>query len=418
MAADELELRPIEQDEAAAFVRAVETSFGGVPNDDDFAFWVSITEPDKTLAVFDQGRMVATAAWNGYELTLPARPGTAYPVVPVAGVTAVGVHPTHRRRGLLTRMMNHQLADLRRHGQRIAILTASEAVIYGRFGYGLAESHKEVALSTRRAAFRHPVAAGGRMRLADPDEAGKLLPNLHEQGRRRRPGDIGRLAPWWDWHFGDAEKNRDGGNARFYAIHESDRGEPDGYASYRYHPAWPNGVPENRVDVREVVALSPEVNATLWRFLLDLDLVGEITWRMSPVDDPLRWLLADPRQLRTTGVIDHVWVRLIDVAGALAARGYGSDVRLVIEVHGPDPECAGRWLLETGAAGGACRKGRKGDRVDLTLGLVDLGAVYLGGVAPSVLAGAGRVVEQQPGALARADAAFASPVVPFCGTGF
>jgi predicted acetyltransferase len=418
MSADELELRPIESAEIPAFVQAVETAFGSVPTEDDLAFWGSLTEPDKTLAVLDGGRMVATAAWNSYELTLPAGPGSPFPVVPAPGVTAVGVHPTHRRRGLLTRMMNRQLADLRHRGHFLAILTASEAVIYGRFGYGLAQSHQEVAVATRRAAFRRPVAAGDRIRLTEPDEAGKVLPDLHDRARRLRPGDLGRLPQWWDWQFRDPEKGREGGNARFYAVHESVRGEPDGYASYRYHPAWPNGVPDSRVAVREVVALAPGVHAALWRFLLDLDLVGEVTWGMAPLDDPLRWLLADARQLRTTNVVDHVWVRLIDVPGALAARGYGSDVRLVIEVLGPDPESSGRWVLETGATGGTCRKARKADQADLSLGLADLGAVYLGGVAPSVLAAAGRVVELRPGVLARADSAFAGPVLPFCGTGF
>jgi predicted acetyltransferase len=418
MASDELELRPVETSEVGSFVRSVEVAFGAVPSDEEAAYSESVTEPPKTLAVFDGGRIVATAGWNDYELTLPSRRGTQFPGLTVPGVTAVGVHPTHRRRGLLTRMMTRQLSDLRQRGDVMAILTASESVIYGRFGYGLAQSHQDISISTGRAGFRRAVAGSGRIRLTEPDEASKVLPDLHDRARRLRPGEINRGPQWWDWEFKDPEKDREGGKARFYAVHESDSGEPDGYASYRYHSAWPSGVPDSRVAIGDIVALAPDVRAGLWRYLLDLDLVGEVGWNQCPLDDPLRWLLADPRQLHTTAVHDHIWLRIIDVARSLAARGYGTEDRVVLDVHGDDPESTGRWVVETGATGGECRKARKADKTDLTLGLDDLGAVYLGGVAPSVLAAAGRVTEQVPGALARADAAFASPVAPFCSTGF
>jgi predicted acetyltransferase len=418
MAADELELRPVVAEELPAFIRAVSVAFGNVPTDEDLTFWTAMTVADQTLAVFDGGRMVATAGWNAFEMTLPAAAGSRYPVIPVPGVIAVGVHATHRRRGLLNRMMTRQLDDLRRRGELLAILTASESVIYGRYGYGLANSIQRVAIDSRRAAFLEPVAAGGRMRLADPDEAGKILPDLHDRARQQQPGDINRQALWWDWQFRDIEKERDGGSARFYAVHESDSGEPDGYTSYRYHRAWPDGLPSGRVAVDEVIALTPEVRAALWRFLLDLDLVGEITCGSCPVDDPLRWLLADPRQLRTTSIGDHIWARIIDVPGALAARGYGTEDELVLDVHTTDPESAGRFVLATGPERGQCRKARRSEGTDLVLGLADLGSAYLGGVGLSVLARAGRVTEERAGALARADAAFASPVAPFCGTDF
>jgi predicted acetyltransferase len=418
MAADQLELRPVDAGEVVAFVRAVDAAFGNVPTDEDLAYFTALTVPDQTLAVFDGGRIVATAGWNAFELTLPAAAGSAYPVISVPGVTAVGVHPTHRRQGLLNRMMTRQLDDLRRRGELLAILTASESVIYGRYGYGLAQSFQEVAVASRRAAFRRPVVTGGHMRLADPDEAGKILPDLHDRARRLRPGEISRPPQWWEWQFRDPEKDRDGGGARFYAVHESDRGEPDGYTSYRYHHSWPDGLPSSRVAVRDVTALTPDVYAALWRFLLDLDLVGEVTCHSRPLDETLRWLLAEPRQLRTTGIGDHIWARIIDVPGALAARGYGTEEQLVLDVQWPDPDSAGRFALTTGPDAGHCRKARRSDKTDLVLGLADLGAVYLGAVGLSVLARAGRVVEERPGALARADAAFASPVAPFCGTGF
>jgi predicted acetyltransferase len=141
--------------------------------------------------------------------------------------------------------------------------------------------------------------------------------------------------------------------------------------------------------------------------------VGEVTAAVLPVDEPLRWLLTDPRQMRVTDFGDHLWARLIDLPGALAARGYSADEQLVLDVR--DEGC---FRLETGPTSGFCRRARKGERIDVALGLSELGAIYFGGVRPSVLGAAGRVVEERAGALARADAAFASPVAPYCGTDF
>ena len=173
--------------------------------------------------------------------------------------------------------------------------------------------------------------------------------------------------------------------------------------------------------------MSPDVHAALWRFLLDIDLVEELTASLRPLDEQLRWRLADPRQLRTTSINDFLWARLVDVPAALSARGYGTDTELVFEVAGPahgpagGPETGaepGRYLLATSPAGGSCRRAKDSERTDLVLGPCELGAIYLGGCPPSVLAAAGRIQEARPGALGRADAAFSSTVAPFCGTHF
>jgi predicted acetyltransferase len=400
-------------DDADAFVRACEAAFGLVADDDDIAFYSNLFDPDYAIAVYDRGRIVATASANPFELTLPAAADQAFPTITVPGVTAVGVQPTHRRRGLLTGMMRRQIRDYRERGLPLSILTASEGAIYGRFGYGLASSFQSVALNTRPAVLRTDAPRGGQIRLLDNDDARKVLPEVHEEGRRRRPGEISRLAAWWDRYFDDPEKDREGGGGQFHAVHESARGRPDGWVTYRYHSSWGHGLPAHRVDLRGLVALDPMAHASLWGYLLELDLVGELTAAVLPVDEPLRWLLADPRQMRVTDAGDHLWVRLIDVPRALAARGYSADVQLVLDVR--DEGC---FRLETGSASGSCRTARKGEKVDLTLGLGELGAIYLGGVRPSVLAAAGRVSEERAGALGRADAAFAGPVAPYCSTDF
>jgi len=411
-----LELRAVDRAEAEAFNRLTWQAFGCVPDDDSLARAVERFQPDFALAVYDQGRIVATASAYPLEMTLPAGASQSLSTMPVPGVTAVGVAPTHRRQGLLTRLMNHQLGDLRDRGYPVALLLASESIIYGRYGYGWAQSYQSLLIESDRDTFRPdaPVAAG-RMRMVDPDEAGKTLPLLHDRARQERPGELNRSARWWKWHLKDPEKEREGGEARLYAVHESAGGEADGWVSYRYTKMnWPEGIPRAQVVVEDLVALGPPVTAALWRFLLDLDLVEDVRAPQRPLDEPLRWMLADPRRLRTTERADHLWVRILDVPAALAARGYNLDERLVIEVTSPDTSAAGRFVLETGPESGACRAAKRGEKAQLVMGLAELGAIYLGEVAPSTLAAAGRVSEVAPGSLVVADRAFASSVAPFC----
>ncbi len=410
------DVHPVVETDIPAFARSIYGAFGEVADADRLARAAESYQRDFALAISDHGRIVATASAYPLELTLPAAPGRVYPSIPVPGVTAVGVSPTHRRRGLLTTLMEHQLADFRQRGYPLAVLLASESIIYGRFGYGWAQSYQALALESDRDAFRPdapPVT--GQMRLLDADEAAKVLPSVHDQARRRQPGELIRSSLTWDRHFRDPEKERDGGGGRMYALHESPAGDADGWVSYRFRNFdWPAGLPSHIAEIEDLVALDREAYVALWRFALDLDLVEEVRAPQRPLDEPLRWLLADPRRLRTTEVADHLWVRLVDVPAALSARGYGADERLVIEVRSDDPSVAGCFVLETGPTSGSCRVAQGGENAQLVLGLADLGAIYLGGVAPSTLAAAGRVTELHAGSLGAADRAFASPVAPFC----
>ncbi|MGH9124097.1 MAG: GNAT family N-acetyltransferase [Acidimicrobiales bacterium] len=418
----DLELRPVAEEEAAAFTRATYVAFGGVPSEESLARAVDRFDADFALAVLDHGRMVATTSAYRLEMTLPAPAGQTMPRVACAGVTAVGVIPTHRRQGLLRRLMDRQLQDLRERGFGVAALLASEATIYGRFGYGRAQLSQALAIERRHAAFTpeaEALAASGRVRIIEPDEAAKVLPSLHDGVRGVTPAEMNRSATWWTWHLKDLERERGGGGARMYAVHESDTGEADGWVSYRVHDSWPlGGVPRWKAVVTDLVAAADATRAALWRLVLNIDLVEEVTAPLVPVDDAVTWLLADSRRARVTEVADHLWLRILDVPKALAARGYGSDERLTIEVTSPDASAAGRFVLETAPTGAACRPARAGEKAQLRLTLADLGAIYLGGVAPSVLARAGRVHELQAGALAAADRVFASPRAPFCSLHF
>ena len=413
-----LEVRTVDRADVDAFTRTELLAFGMVADADALARCAESFQPDFALAVYDQNQIVATASAYPLELTLPAGPGRPCPVVAVPGVTAVGVAPTHRRRGLLTTMMDHQLADLRARGYQVSILLSSESIIYGRFGYGWATSYQSVVIESDRDTFRPDAPSGGRIRMVEGDEAAKLLPEIHDRVRRCRPGEVNREGRWWTRHLKDRGNEHPGYEGRFYAIHESGSGEADGWVSYRFQENhW--DLDENRnVVINDLVASDPAALAVLWRFALDLDLVNDVSAPLRPVDEALRWMLADPRRLRTTQVADHLWVRILDVAGALSSRGYGASERLVLDVSSPDPTAAGRFVLETGPDAATCRVARHEEPADLILGLADLGTIYLGGLAPSVLAAAGRLGELRAGALAAADRAFSSPVAPFCSRGF
>lgn len=405
-----LQVRTIDPSEVEAFVASASVAFLEIGNHDEEAAYARHIEPGRAWVALDGDRVVGNACTFTRDLTVPAGRGGGCPVVPFAAVSGVGVHPTHRRRGLLRRLMAAMMDDARRRGEALAALEASESSIYGRFGYGHATTIAETAIDTSRSQFSAPAPAL-EVRLVDAAEAAKVLPDLHDRCRRRRAGEASRDEATWANLFADPASQRGGGSALYYAVAEG------GYAIYRAHDASANGLYGARLEVRALYGTTPDVEAALWRFLLDIDLVREVTARPRPVDDHLKWRLADPRQLRTTTLRDYLWVRVLDVGGALEARGYQHPGTLVIAVHG-EGEVAGSWVLEAEPAGASCRRARAGKGPDLTLGITDLGAVYLGGVAPSTLAQAGRVSEERPGALLEADRVFSTTPAPFSGTGF
>jgi predicted acetyltransferase len=396
----DVELRPITEDEYPAFARAIGGVFGHVVTDDEIPQWRSIVKLDRTIAGFEGGEIACTASSFELDLTLPG--GDA---VPAAGITSVTVQPTHRRRGLLRRMMAHQLDDVAARGEHLAVLTASESLIYGRFGYGVASFKREWALPVPGADFVRPPTAGGRIRTLVADEARKVLPGIYEQAARRIPGAVSRDAAWWDKWFLDRPDLRRGASAGFFAVHEDDSGAIDGYAIWRRR--------DRVLIVHELHATDDEVEAALFRFLLDIDLVREVVGRRRPVDERLVWRLADPRRLQVTEEVDDLYVRLVDPGGALSARAYGTDGELVLALTDPfRPANDGRWRV----SGAGCERTTRD--ADLALGAPELGSIYLGGVKPSVLARAGRVEERRPGALLRADALFGWPAAPWLTNGF
>lgn len=402
-------LRPATAEEWPAFGRAMAAGFGNDPADEWLAAPHATAEMDRSLSLWDGGRVAATAGIYSRELTVPGA------VVPCAGVTWVTVSPTHRRRGVLTAIMRRQLTELHEQEREpVAALWASEGAIYGRYGYAPAAWRGGFSGRTTELGFRRDVDLGtGRVTPVPVEEYRPAAAAVHERLRRWVPGNMARTGPWWDRLVEDRPDRRDGASARRYLLHTGDDGAVTGYAAYRLTPRWDDdAMADGILTVEEVRAEGTPAYAALWRYLLSIDLVRTVRAPFSSPDDPLRYLLADPRALHARPV-DTLWVRLVDVGRALAARRYPTRINLVFEVR--DPFCPwndGRWALTAHPAGGFCAP--TDSDPDLVLGAEDLAAAYLGGVSLATLQAAGRVTEVSPGAVTLAATAFSWPVAPWC----
>lgn len=406
------ELRPIAADELARYVRTDIAAFGESVDPDRLKLEWSSHELDRTLAAFDEGEIVGVGRLYSLELTLPGRA-----LLPVAAVSWIGVLPTHRRRGILTAIKRRQLDDAVARGEAVAVLHASEGGIYRRFGYGVAASSIGFRLDRLHSAFLHPVPDGGRVRIVDDDTARKAFPEIFDRARRVQPGAVSRVDQWWSDQYFHTDKKDEG--TWFYATYESPTRDLDGFVAYRIVPKFEDGVSRNRLDAGDVVTVNDEARAVLWRYLLDVDLVETITAWTVPVDDPLRWLLAESRRLQVTRLSEGLWARILDAPAALAARRYTVPGRIVFEVADgfrPSGAAAGRFALDGGPDGAEAN--RTDAEANLVLDVADLSAAYLGGVPFSTLARAGLVEERTPGALARADLMFHSEPAPAALTWF
>lgn len=405
-------IRRPEPEEVDAFVRAAAVAFGEQIPIEEAALMREELEVERALASFEEDDVVATIAAITMELTVPG--GL---LVPAGGISWVGVAPTHRRRGLLRELLTAALDDVTAHGEPLAMLTASESHIYGRFGFGPATASLGFEIDRVHAGFLQPPHAGGRIRLLDVATAAVVLPVVYDGWRVSQPGAVSRPTGWWKVHLADQERYRDGAGPRFIAVHDSASGTPDGFVTYRIKVDWQHGLPANSLVVEECVARDPGVQGQLWHFCLNIDLVATVSTWTSPVDEPLRWRLADPRRMRSTRLMDGLWVRLLDVPAALAARRYQVMDSLIIDVADRTrPEVAGTYELSGGPKGSTCHRTKRSP--DLAMDVAYLGAAYLGGMPFGVMARAGAVREVTPGAVARADLMFAVQPAPWSHTEF
>ena len=385
-------------------------AFGAsLPTDEELATSKEITEFDRTLAFFDGKEMVATAGIFSYEMTVPG--GT----LRCGGVTRVSVLTTHRRRGLLTAMMRRQLDDMHERGEPLAALYASEAPIYGRFGYGIGTYQAAVEIERSHAAFAKAVATRGRLSMVDVPTGVREFTRVWEQARRDQPGMLALDERWLRSQLTDLEQHREGFSPHYRVLYQAGD-NPSGFAIYRIKMDWDASGPNGTLRLEMLVAATAEAYAALWRHVLDVDLMARVSAEMRPVDEPLRFLLADSRQPKTR-VEDGVWLRLVDVPAALKGRRYAVDGRLGLRVR--DAFCPwndGQYELLGGPGGAECTA--TGGTPDLALDAADLAALYLGGNRFRTLFEAGRVEELRPGAIAHADAMFATDRAPWCPSHF
>lgn len=391
---------------------ALEVAFGGVAESaEERDLWRELTEHDRSLGVWDGDACVGTAGAFSFRLAVP---GGA--LVESAGVTMVGVAATHRRRGILRSMMRRQLDDVRALGEPIAVLTASEPVIYGRFGYGAATQQMKVDIDTTRVTLSAPPGTDDvRLRYVRPADVHEDCEALYARRVTARPGMTARQPGWERLGLLDPQGER-GGASPLQCVVAERTGELVGYVRYAVKPDWDYQGPKGSVQVRDIEALDPAAYAALWRFLFDIDLTSSVVARNRPTDDALLQLVSDIRRCDIR-VRDSLHVRLVELGAALEARTYQAPLDVVFEVE--DAFCpwnAGRWRLTGDTKGASCE--RTDDAADLALSVRELGAAYLGGVSLTSLAGAGRVRELRRGALTEASVAFGSDTAPWLPHGF
>jgi len=389
-----------DRDEFARAIYAIGQYFGGPPQDDTLDRWLQYQELERMHAAFVGNEVVGGAGAFTFDMSVPG--GS----LPCAGVAAVGVYPTHRRRGALRGMMDAQLADVHARGEPIAGLWASEETIYGRFGYGLAAWAGEAAIRSSASAFARPLERKGSTRFVTVDEALKLFPPVWEELRRQRPGVPARSDAWWELRPLRMPPEQESAPKRFVVVEIE--GRVEAYATFRLHFAHEDGEFKTRTEVIEAIGVTPQATAELWRFLLDIDWVKTTTVSRLPLDHPLFLLLANPRSMRLR-VSDTLWVRLVDVGAALSGRAYAGEGSIVFEVA--DATCpwnAGRWKLGGGTAS------RTDEPAELALDVDALGSAYFGAISFAQLRESFRVQELSEGAIARADALFSWRPLPWC----
>ncbi|MFJ4078112.1 GNAT family N-acetyltransferase [Streptomyces iakyrus] len=409
------DLRVLRRDDWDKWYDTLIRGFGGVQESaEERELWNSLTEVDRSLGAWDGDECVGTAGAFSFRLTVPG--GAS---VPAAGVTMVSVAATHRRRGVLTSMMRRQLDDVRASGEPLAVLTASEPAIYGRFGYGAATFQLNAEIDTTRVRLTSLPAGTDdvRVRYAVPADVLDVCEAVYARLVSSRPGMTARQPGWERLELLDPESDRGGASALQCVLAERD-GETVGYARFRVKPDWDAAGPDGTVILESLTALDPAADAALWRFLFGIDLTSSLVVRRRgrPVDDAWQHWVSDIRRCRPR-LLDSLYLRPVDLGAALEARTYQVPVDVVFEVE--DAFCpwnSGRWRLSGDAKGASCE--RTADAADLVLTVRELGAAYLGGVPLASLGAAGRVREVRRGALAEASQGFGAAVAPWLPHGF
>jgi len=409
-----LSVRAIAPDELAEWVGVTFVAFHNTRSPDSMVAYIRERLGDDTsrcLATVDGARLVGTYESFTAQLTLPGGD-----CIPANAVSAVSVLPTHHRRGALTRMLEQDLEDARERGEAASILIAAEYPIYGRFGFGPATDHAAYTLQTSQAKFI--ASAPGCVDLVEPAALRAIAPSIFDRVHQAYPGQIDRRPFYWDTRLGVRTLPwRNNGEPPRLALYTAPSGEPEGYLVYHVESDWVHHVPGARLEIEDLQTVTADAYLGLWRYMAEVDLLTEVTVEMRRVDEPLGWMLVDARKaLRQTMRADFLWVRTLDTPRMLEARRYSVEGRAVLDVDDPLGMAGGRFVLEGGPDGARCRPTDAAP--DLSLSMLALGAISLGGVSLHTLHAAGRVQEDTPGAVARCERLFHWPIAPWCSTFF
>ena len=406
-----IEIRTVRADQYADYVRAIGIGFLDRPDADAVAAQVSTSwEPARTWAAFDGALICGTFRSWATELTVPG--GQALPASAVAGVTVL---PTHRRRGILTRLAAAEHAAIRDRGEAVGLLNATEYPIYGRFGYGPGCRVATWTLQVGRTGFHGDPASG--IELVAPDaDAVDTIRSVFEAWRSRQPGEIRRRDVRWEDDLGLRPSPWGPPWKGFLAVHRDAVGRPDGYARFRGQEQFVDRQPASSITVDELHALTDEAYAALWRFLAEVDLVTTVKADGRSPSERLPWLLTNARAAIPSELGDGMWVRLFDVPRALAARTYEREGRAVIEIVDPEAAAPVRVELDATPDGATCRPTDRSP--DITLPVAALGAAYLGGARLRNLVIGTGADEHRPGALETVDALLRTAAEPWTSTFF
>lgn len=409
-----LDIRTIDDSDLHDWILALRTGFLRPPtvSKEEVEFRRAWYAPERTQGAFDSdtGRCVATFRSFAQELT-----AVGGAPVPADAISQVTVSPTHRRRGLLSRMMERDLRAAKERGEVVATLIAAEYPIYGRYGFGPAtwctEWQVDVARSGLDPRYSGP-ADGGRTELVDAETVRSLGPELHERMRAGRPGVIDREERWWQLNTGMFPMPGDPWTEPFYVIHRAADGTVEGLLAYTTDATWEAKLPQNTATVRDLIAVTPAAERSLWHYLMSVDWVTKVNTGLRAPDDLLPLLLPNPRAAKVTTHADFLWVRPLDVPRMLEARTYPGEGSLVIGLDDPAGLAEGRYLLEVGPDGASCTPTTQS--ADLYLGVGELGALWLGDESAVRLAALGRVSEERADAAARADGLLRTSLRPWC----
>ena len=408
-----VEIRALTDDDLPQYLRAYRTGFllsPELPDEQTLRVRRRQYAGNRLKGAFDGGRCVAT--FRSFPQEVTAVGGAP---VPATAVSQVSVTATHRRRGLLSRMLGEELAEARERGDAMASLVAAEYPIYGRFGFGPATRTTDWSVDVARARVDRRwsgPSGGGTVRLADGAEVRRIGPPLHARFRAAQPGAISRDAFWWELATGAARVPEHPWREPCHVVYRDAAGEVQGLATYTTDDTWRHKLPQITLTVRHLLAATPEAERELWRYLLSVDWVATVVAENLAPDTLLPHLLGDPRAAHVTALADFLWLRPLDVPRMLRLRRYPTTGTLVLQVHDPAGLAGGRFLLEATPEGAACAPTTRDP--DLSLDVGELGALYLGDQSVARLAALGRVVEERPGAVALADALLHTPRSPWC----